>query len=115
MIDKGSTVLATVHVPVLLEETVGSLAPRSGGRYIDGTLGGAGHAEAILDRSSPDGRLLGIDLDTTALELATTRLARFGERVKLVHESFASIERVARWEGFAPVDGILLDLGLSSD
>jgi 16S rRNA (cytosine1402-N4)-methyltransferase len=108
-------VSTTVHVPVLLEETLAALAPHPGGRYIDGTLGGGGHAEAILERSSPDGRLLGLDLDSAALERAHARLARFGDRATLVHASFDSIERVARWEGFAPVDGILLDLGLSSD
>jgi 16S rRNA (cytosine1402-N4)-methyltransferase len=106
---------ASVHVPVLLEETIASLAPRRGGRYVDGTLGGGGHAEAILERSSPDGRLLGLDLDSEALERARIRLSRFGDRVTLAHSSFGSIERVARWEGYAPVDGILLDLGLSSD
>lgn len=105
---------AADHVPVLLDETVDLLQPRAGGTYVDGTVGGGGHAEAILERSSPDGRLLGLDLDPEALDRASERLRRFGDRVTLVHESFADLERVVRWNGFAPADGILLDLGLSS-
>ncbi|MGH2459878.1 MAG: 16S rRNA (cytosine(1402)-N(4))-methyltransferase RsmH [Chloroflexota bacterium] len=102
------------HVPVLLPETLDLLQPRPGGVYVDGTLGGAGHAEAILERSTPGGRLLGLDLDPEAIERARERLARFDDRVVLAHDSFADLERVARWNGFAPADGILLDLGLSS-
>lgn len=105
----------TIHVPVLREETLDALQPRPGGRYVDGTLGGAGHAEAVLERSAPDGRLLGIDLDPEALARARRRLAPFGDRVVLVHDSFARLERLVRWHGFDPADGILLDLGLSSD
>jgi 16S rRNA (cytosine1402-N4)-methyltransferase len=109
------TMATEVHVPVLRAEVLDALQPRSGGRYVDGTLGGAGHAEAILEASSPDGRLLGLDLDPQAVERARARLgSRFGERVVLVDESFAHLEREARWHGFAPADGILLDLGLSS-
>lgn len=102
------------HVPVLFTEALDLLQPRPGGTYIDGTLGGASDAEAILERSTPGGRLLGLDLDPEALERARERLARFDDRVTLVHDSFADLERVARWNGFAPADGILLDLGLSS-
>lgn len=102
------------HESVLLHETLNLLQPKSGGAYVDGTLGGGGHAEAILEQSSPDGRLLGLDLDPDALERARSRLQRFGDRVTIVHDSFAEIERVARWYGFAPAEGVLLDLGLSS-
>ncbi|MBX6772102.1 MAG: 16S rRNA (cytosine(1402)-N(4))-methyltransferase RsmH [Chloroflexi bacterium] len=102
------------HVPVLLNEALDLLRPRAGGRYVDGTVGGGGHAEAILERSSPDGRLLGLDLDPEALARAAERLKRFGDRVVLVHESFADLERVVRWYEFAPADGIILDLGVSS-
>ena len=102
------------HVPVLLNEAIDLLAPRSGGSYIDGTVGGGGHAEEILERSGPSGRLLGLDLDPEAVARVKERLARFGERAVVVHDSFANLERVARWEGFVPADGILLDLGLSS-
>lgn len=109
------TITPTIHQPVLLNETIGLLQPVPGGNYVDGTLGGAGHAEAILERSSPSGRLLGIDLDPVALERARARLTRFGDRVAFVHDSFAHLERLVRWHGFEPASGILLDLGLSSD
>ncbi|HVB97398.1 MAG TPA: 16S rRNA (cytosine(1402)-N(4))-methyltransferase RsmH [Chloroflexota bacterium] len=105
----------SVHVPVLLEETLDLLQPRSGGCYVDGTLGGGGHAEAILERSSPGGRLLGFDLDPEALERVRERLQPFGDRFVEVHASFAELERWVRWFGFTPTDGIVLDLGLSSD
>ena len=88
------------------------LAVRPGGVYIDGTVGGGGHAEAILESSAPDGRLLGLDRDPGALEAAGERLARFGGRAVLRHGSFARLAALA--EGFAPADGVLLDLGLSS-
>ncbi len=105
---------AANHVQVLLDEVLSLLQPRPGGSYVDGTIGGGGHAEAILERSAPDGRLLGLDLDPEVLDRTAERLRRFGERVTLVHESFADLERVVRWYGFAPADGIILDLGVSS-
>jgi 16S rRNA (cytosine1402-N4)-methyltransferase len=102
------------HVPVLLAEVIAGLAPRSGGRYIDGTLGGGGHAAAILDASAPDGRLLGIDADPAALAAGSGRLASFGDRLMLAHGNFRDLARLARASGFEPADGILLDLGVSS-
>jgi 16S rRNA (cytosine1402-N4)-methyltransferase len=113
-VEIGRVELPDRHVPVLLGEAIDLLQPRDGGRYVDGTLGGGGHAEAILERSAPTGRLLGLDLDPAAIERVGRRLQRFGSRVVLVHGSFANLERVVRWEGFAPADGIILDLGLSS-
>lgn len=102
------------HAPVLLAEVVAGLAPRPGGRYVDGTLGGGGHAAAILEASAPDGRLLGIDADPAALLAAGARLAPFGERATLVHGNFRDLARLARAGGFEPIDGLLLDLGVSS-
>ena len=102
------------HTPVLLSEVVTGLAPRSGGHYIDGTLGGGGHAAAILEASAPGGRLLGIDTDPAALAAAAKRLASFGERVTLAHGNFRELARLARANGFEPADGMLLDLGVSS-
>jgi 16S rRNA (cytosine1402-N4)-methyltransferase len=113
-VEIGQVELPDQHVPVLLSQAIDLLQPRDGGRYVDGTLGGGGHAEAILERSAPTGRLLGLDLDPAAIERVGRRLQRFGSRVVLVHGSFANLERVVRWEGFAPADGIILDLGLSS-
>jgi 16S rRNA (cytosine1402-N4)-methyltransferase len=81
---------------------------------VDGTLGGAGHAAGILQATSPDGRLLGLDLDPEAIDRAQERLAPFGQRVVLVQSSFRELEAVARAHYFAPADGVLLDLGLSS-
>src|SRR5512144_2298269 len=99
------------HVPVLLTEVLGGLAPHSGGRYLDGTLGGGGHAAAVLEASAPDGRLLGIDADPAALAAAGARLSAFGQRATLAHGNFRDLGRLAREHGFAQVDGLLLDLG----
>ncbi len=96
------------------EEVLDLLAVRSGGRYIDATLGAGGHAEGILERSAPDGLLLGIDRDREALAEAGRRLAPFGSRVLAVHGNFADIGRIAREAGWEAVDGILVDLGFSS-
>lgn len=105
---------STTHHPVLLQEALALLAPRPGGRYIDATLGGGGHAEAILEASSPDGQLLGLDADPRAIQRVRERLARFGPRAILVHANFRELEAVARTHGFEDVDGILFDLGVSS-
>jgi 16S rRNA (cytosine1402-N4)-methyltransferase len=110
----SSRVVTTRHVSVLLNETLDGLAIKPGGRYIDGTVGGGGHSEAIL-ASAPDVEVLGLDADPTALERAALRLLPFGSRVKLVNANFAQISSVARAHGFDHVDGVVLDLGLSSD
>ncbi len=102
------------HQPVLYHEIIHALQPIQGGAYVDGTVGAGGHAWGILQASQPDGRLLGLDLDPQALELARQRLAEFGERVSLVQASYTTLsEQISRtgWEG---TNGILLDLGLSS-
>jgi len=105
----------TRHAPVLLAEVLAALAPRPKGRYLDGTLGGGGHAEAILAASAPDGRLLGLDRDPAALDRARARLAPFGARAVCVHARFGALGAVAAAHGFSPLDGVLLDLGISSD
>lgn len=102
------------HVPVLLEETLAQLDLRPGSIIVDGTLGGGGHAEAILTRTAPDGVLIGLDLDPDAIAEAGARLARFGDRVRLVRASFRRLDDVARSLDLVPVDGVLLDLGVSS-
>lgn len=104
-----------MHLSVLLQETVDALAVVPGGSYIDGTLGGAGHAAEILRRAGPAGRLLGIDRDVEALSRSAARLeALSGEKV-LAHGAHGELGRLAEANGFAAVDGILLDLGVSSD
>lgn len=104
----------TTHEPVLLREVVESLCHQPGGLYIDGTLGPGGHAEAVLSQSAPTGRLLGLDRDPQALAVAQSRLQHHGRRVDIVHGSFAHLEAIATERGFLNVQGILLDLGLSS-
>ncbi len=102
------------HFPVLYQEVLNTLQPRAGGRYVDGTLGAGGHAAGILEASSPDGLLLGLDVDPQALELALQRLSEYGDRAIIVRASYTSLEeQLARlhWPG---VDGIILDLGASS-
>jgi 16S rRNA (cytosine1402-N4)-methyltransferase len=90
------------------------LQPKDKGHYVDGTLGAGGHARGILEACAPDGRLLGLDLDPQALALARENLAPYGERVRLFQASYDSLAEVLREIGWKTVDGILLDLGLSS-
>ena len=98
----------------MLAEAIDGLAVGPGADCIDGTLGGAGHAEALLQASSPTGRLLGLDVDPEAIERGRERLAQFGERVVLVQTSFREIEAQAARHRFKGVRAILLDLGISS-
>ncbi len=102
------------HIPVLKDEVLNGLALRPGDWCIDGTLGGAGHAEAMLAATAPDGRLLGVDADPTAVERSRQRLARFGSRVVLEQANFRDLAAVAQHHGFTAVQAVLLDLGVSS-
>jgi len=102
------------HTPVLLAETLEWLDPRPGGIYVDATLGGGGHAEAILERAQPGGRLIGLDWDDAALVAASKRLKRFGAAVSYVRENFTALGRVLIELGVEGVDGIVFDLGASS-
>ena len=102
------------HIPVLYQAVLEALNPRPGGRYVDATVGTGGHAAGILERSAPDGRLLGLDLDPEVLEIAGRRLAPFGERVVLQRGDYAALADLARRHGFAPAQGVLFDLGVSS-
>ena len=101
------------HVSVLLEECIQGLNIKPDGIYVDGTLGGAGHSSQIAARLTT-GRLIGIDRDPVALKAAGERLAPFGDRVTLVHSNFCEIAAVLETLGISGVDGILLDLGVSS-
>jgi 16S rRNA (cytosine1402-N4)-methyltransferase len=102
------------HQPVLYQEIIHFLSPKSRGLYVDGTLGAGGHAWGILQASAPHGRLLGFDVDPQALQLARQRLAEFGERAHLVQASYTTLPQQLHAVGWAQVDGILLDLGVSS-
>ncbi len=106
----------SIHVPVLFQEVLAGLRVRPGGRYIDATVGGGGHAAGILAALSSDGYLLGLDRDPVAVETARARLAADNARARivLVHSSFGYLEKVARDNGCVPADGVLFDLGLSS-
>jgi 16S rRNA (cytosine1402-N4)-methyltransferase len=102
------------HRPVLLDESLALLDPRPAATFVDGTVGGGGHAQAILERSSPDGELVGLDVDELALAESARRLAPFGARVRLVRASFRELERVLAELGIGRVHGVIFDLGLSS-
>ena len=103
-----------MHVPVLMQETLHYLAVREGGTYVDCTTGMGGHSEAIAQRMGDNGRLLCIDQDREALEFARAKLAPFGRRVSFAHGNFRDLARIAEEAGFAAVDGLLMDLGVSS-
>ena len=102
------------HLPVLVDEVLASLALGPGSSAADCTVGGGGHAERLLEASSPDGRLLGIDADRAAIAEAHRFLERFGDRVVLRHANFAQLHETARDAGFVDLDAVLFDLGLSS-
>ncbi len=110
----GQEVSSLVHTPVLLNETIEALDVQAGGRYIDCTVGGGGHAAAILESSSPGGQLLGIDADPEAVKTAQARLEAFGKSVLIVNNNFVNLEAICIKHDFMPVHGILFDLGLSS-
>ncbi len=102
------------HRPVMVAEVMSALQCRSGGVYLDGTAGGGGHAFEILKNSSPDGLLIGMDVDRDALTESSKRLAPFGKRAILINDNFSAMRAVLAGLGIDKVDGILLDLGVSS-
>jgi 16S rRNA (cytosine1402-N4)-methyltransferase len=106
--------MAPSHQPVLYQEIIHALCPKSGGRYVDGTLGAGGHAAGLLGASGPGGLLLGLDVDPQALKLAQQKLAPFGERAWLKKASYTTLPSQLAEMGWDSVDGILLDLGASS-
>jgi 16S rRNA (cytosine1402-N4)-methyltransferase len=115
----GAPIAASVdrgHAPVLATEAIDALAPRSGGRYLDATFGGGGHTRLLLDAGAPDGRVLALDADPEAVargEALATEPAYRG-RLQVAHANFEDLGAVAVETGFAPLDGVLMDLGLSS-
>ena len=104
----------TSHQPVMLEQVIGLLQPRPGGRYVDLTLGAGGHTRRILEESSPDGMVLGLDRDPEVIRLATQNLKSFGRRLRPFHGRFSQLSRALDQAGWNQVDGMLADLGVSS-
>lgn len=104
----------TVHKSVLVNEVIEQLQPANNGHYIDGTVGLGGHAAAILRACGPNGWLLGVDLDLEALSIAKENLGEFSDRYTLVHEDFANLDVILKRHSLNDVDGVLLDLGVSS-
>ena len=102
------------HVPIMVNEVLGLLAPERGGIFVDGTLGGGGHSEAILKALSEGGRLYGIDRDADAIEEASKRLSCFADRFTAVRGNFFDMKALLKERGVTGADGILLDLGVSS-
>jgi len=108
------TMILPIHIPVLLGEVMEALQVQSGKRYIDCTLGTGGHSIAILEKSSPNGQLMGIDADLEAIKIAQGRLADYTQSTIFVNDNFANLEAICKENDFLPVDGILFDLGISS-
>jgi 16S rRNA (cytosine1402-N4)-methyltransferase len=110
----GTESVEDIHVPVMRDEVLDLLQVGANRNYVDGTLGLGGHSFAILERSAPEGRLLGIDRDREALRLAAERLSPFKDRVVLKHATYDRAPDLIREAGFGEVDGMILDLGVSS-
>ena len=102
------------HVPIMVPEVLALLKPARGGVFVDGTLGGGGHAEAVLSALPESGKLFGIDRDDEALKAASARLSRFGDRFTAIKGNFFDMRLLLLERGVTAVDGILLDLGVSS-
>ena len=102
------------HKSVLLNETIEGLNIKPDGIYVDGTLGGAGHSEKIVKRLGEGGRLIGIDQDEAAIEAAGIRLKDFGEKVTIIRSNYCDMKSKLQEQGIDKVDGIVLDLGVSS-
>jgi 16S rRNA (cytosine1402-N4)-methyltransferase len=105
---------AAPHISVLADEVIALLRPRDGGLYCDGTLGAGGHTRRLLEESAPTGRVIGIDRDESALALVRERLADAGDRLTLIHGSFGEMAEHLSALGIQKLDGVLLDLGVSS-
>ena len=102
------------HYSVLLQETIENLNIRQDGIYVDGTLGGGGHALEVVKRLSPEGRFFGIDQDEAAIEAAGERLSEYADRVTIIRSNYSNMKRVLLEHNVTKVDGIVLDLGVSS-
>ncbi|MBM3152038.1 MAG: 16S rRNA (cytosine(1402)-N(4))-methyltransferase RsmH [Chloroflexi bacterium] len=106
--------MTLAHEPVLYQQIITALHPRSGGLYVDGTLGAGGHARGILEACAPAGSLIGLDVDPQALAIARETLAPYGNRFRLIQASYTKLGQILHEITSPPPDGILLDLGASS-
>lgn len=106
--------METGHVPVMAKEVIEHLVICDRGTFLDCTVGLGGHAAKILEATSPHGRLIGMDIDPQAIALAKENLEAYGDRVSLIHGNFADLDRILRQQGVYEVDGVLMDLGVSS-
>lgn len=106
--------MAYSHIPVLMNEVLEYMAPQPGENLVDGTLGGAGHSKALLEKTSPDGRLLGIDMDAEAIAASRMNLEKYSGRITLVRDNYVNFARLKQENDFEPVDLFFLDLGISS-
>ncbi len=102
-----------MHVPVLVDKVIKNMSPHNKGVYLDATVGHGGHAKAILEASSPDGFVVCVDIDPSALEAAKTNLKDFEQRIKLVNANYKDIKTIIKQSEFEKFDGILLDLGFN--
>ncbi len=103
-----------IHIPVLANECIDGLDIKPDGIYVDGTLGGAGHSSLICEKLSQDGRLIGIDRDKYAIGRAKERLAQYGDKVTYINSNYSNVKSVLNELGIEEIDGMLLDLGVSS-
>ena len=103
-----------MHIPVLKKEVLGYLDPKENENFVDCTVGHGGHAKAILERTSPAGKVLGIDSDLKQIKICQSQLKEFKERIILVSSSYTKIKKIVKKNNFQPINGILLDLGMSS-
>ncbi len=102
------------HVPVLLKETIEFLNPQSGEIFVDGTLGGGGHSEEIAKRIGPGDKLVAIDQDPAAIEAGRLKMSKFNDRVRFIRDNFINLRNILLKQGINKVDGVLLDLGVST-
>lgn len=102
------------HIPVLTKEVIEALSPKENENFIDCTVGQGGHTKLILEKTLPNGKVLGIDLDPSQIENSKELLNEFGSRLILVNDSYVNLQRIVEEKGFKDVSGVLLDLGMSS-
>lgn len=110
----GSDSFEQIHISVLLDECMGYLKPEANGVYVDGTLGLGGHTESMLELSAPSGKVIAFDWDESALLKATKRLKKYGQRLTVVRRNFAEINEGLKELGISEIDGLLIDIGVSS-